>query len=237
MVPEQRVKTCTYKVCKMVPEQRVKTCTLQGLQDGARATREDLQYKVCTMVPEQRVKTCDVQGLQDGPRATREDLHLPGLQDGARAAREDLHLQGLQDGRRVLHQRSAYKVCKMVAEQCVKQVPYTVCKPVRYTKTINCTKLVAEAGSLHGDPLRAQSGLQAGSGEGLLPGARCPVVLRSPQCLRPRRLPTEASQPSCLLSQRKRQAWSSHDRRPNPRVGPPFFVCGASLARGQSRLP
>ena len=27
MVPEQRVKTCCYKVCHMVPEQRVKTCT------------------------------------------------------------------------------------------------------------------------------------------------------------------------------------------------------------------
>ena len=51
MVPEQRVKTCTYQVCRMVrechekhiptpfarmvPEQRVKTCT----------------YQVCHMVP------------------------------------------------------------------------------------------------------------------------------------------------------------------------------------------
>ena len=33
MVPEQRVKTCTYQVCKMVPEQRVRT------------------YQVCRMVP------------------------------------------------------------------------------------------------------------------------------------------------------------------------------------------
>ena len=38
MVPEQRVKTCTYQVCKMVPEQRVKTCTVQGLPHGARRT-------------------------------------------------------------------------------------------------------------------------------------------------------------------------------------------------------
>ena len=42
MVPEQRVKTCTYKVCHMVPENCVKTCTYTGLQDGARAAREDL---------------------------------------------------------------------------------------------------------------------------------------------------------------------------------------------------
>ena len=30
----------------------------------------------------------------------------------------------------------------MVPETCVKQVPYTVCKPVCYTKTIECSKLV-----------------------------------------------------------------------------------------------
>jgi len=30
----------------------------------------------------------------------------------------------------------------MVQEQRVKQVPYTVCKPVCYTKTVTCTKLV-----------------------------------------------------------------------------------------------
>jgi hypothetical protein len=35
-----------------------------------------------------------------------------------------------------------YKVCKMVAEQCVKTVPYTVCKPVCYTKTVDCVRLV-----------------------------------------------------------------------------------------------
>ena len=30
----------------------------------------------------------------------------------------------------------------MVAEKCVKQVPYTVCKPVHYTKTIQVTRCV-----------------------------------------------------------------------------------------------
>jgi hypothetical protein len=30
----------------------------------------------------------------------------------------------------------------MVAEKCVKQVPYTVCKPVHTTKTINVTRCV-----------------------------------------------------------------------------------------------
>jgi hypothetical protein len=27
MVPEQRVRTCSYKVCRMVPEEQVRTCT------------------------------------------------------------------------------------------------------------------------------------------------------------------------------------------------------------------
>ena len=57
-----------------------------------------------------------------------------------------------------------YQVCHMVAEKCVKQVPYTVCKPVHYTKTINVTSLCAEAGCLHGHPLRAAGGLQASAG-------------------------------------------------------------------------
>ena len=62
MVPEQRVKTCCYQVCHMVPEQRVKTCCYQvchmvqrtrqdlllpGVQDGARAAREDLHLHRC----------------------------------------------------------------------------------------------------------------------------------------------------------------------------------------------
>ena len=33
-----------------------------------------------------------------------------------------------------------YKVCHMVAEKCVKKVPYTVCKPVHTTKTIQVTR-------------------------------------------------------------------------------------------------
>ena len=63
-----------------------------------------------------------------------------------------------------------YQVCHMVAEKCVKQVPYTVCKPVHTTKTIQVTALRAQAGGLHGDPLRAAGCLQASSGAGLLPG-------------------------------------------------------------------
>ena len=45
MVPEQRVKLCTYKACRMVPEQRMKVCT----------------YQVRRMVPQQCLKTCTYQ--------------------------------------------------------------------------------------------------------------------------------------------------------------------------------
>ena len=38
MVPEQRVKTCTYQVCHMVPEQRVQTCTYQVCHMVARSS-------------------------------------------------------------------------------------------------------------------------------------------------------------------------------------------------------
>jgi hypothetical protein len=37
MVTEQRVRTCSYKVCRMVPEEQVRTCT----------------SKVCKMVREE----------------------------------------------------------------------------------------------------------------------------------------------------------------------------------------
>ena len=57
MVPETRVKTCTYQVCHMVPEQ--KTCS----------------YTVCHMVPEQHVKQCQYTVChmvpENGPNATR----------------------------------------------------------------------------------------------------------------------------------------------------------------------
>jgi len=33
-------------------------------------------------------------------------------------------------------------VCHMVAEKCVKRVPYTICKPVHSTKTIQVSRCV-----------------------------------------------------------------------------------------------
>ena len=35
-------------------------------------------------------------------------------------------------------------VCKMVSQTCVKQIPYTVCKPVCCPQTITCSHLVAK---------------------------------------------------------------------------------------------
>ena len=106
MVPEQRVKTCTYQVCHMVRDLR-EADPLHGVPDGARAARQDLQlpvchmvaeqhvktccYTVCHMVPEQRVKTCTYKVCHMVPEQRGADLHLHGVPHGARAAREDLH--------------------------------------------------------------------------------------------------------------------------------------------------
>jgi hypothetical protein len=119
MVPEQRVKTCTYKVCtmvkelcekrtpytvcKMVPEQRVKTCT----------------YQVCKMVPEQRTCTYQVhdQFSNSGPAPTESEW-CPS------PVRENLHLQGLQDGG---EQRTCtYEFAR--CPKCVRTCTYKVCK-------------------------------------------------------------------------------------------------------------
>ena len=52
MVPEQRVKTCTYQVCHMVPEHRRQDLHLPGLPHGALEERvKTCCYQVCHMVP------------------------------------------------------------------------------------------------------------------------------------------------------------------------------------------
>ena len=60
-------------------------------------------------------------------------------------------------------------------EQCVKQVPYTICKPVHYTKTIQCCHYGAQASGLHGHPLLPASGVQASASASVLPST---VLLR-----------------------------------------------------------
>ena len=64
----------------------------------------------------------------------------------------------------------------MVAEQRVKQVPYTVCKPVCYTQDDQLRAVRAEGRVLHGHPVRPGGRVQASAGQGILPGA---VLLRA----------------------------------------------------------
>ena len=97
----------------------------------------------------------------------------------------------------------------MVPETCVKQVPYTVCKPVCYTKTINCCEARAQVRALHGHAVRSGGGLQAGSGDRLLPGAALlpAELLRRNEGLRSGRLRQRLSKP--VSSPGGREVWSS----------------------------
>ena len=60
-VRETCVKKVPYTVCRMVPEQRVKTCTYQVCHMVKELCEKRIPYTVCQMVPEQHVKTCTYQ--------------------------------------------------------------------------------------------------------------------------------------------------------------------------------
>ena len=153
MVPEQRVKTCTYQVCHMVPEQRTKTCSYRSATWWPSSAPRPAAITVCHMVPEQRVKTC-----------TYQVCHMVPEQRTKTCSYQVCHMVQECHSKQV-----PYCVCHMVAEKHTKQVPYCVCKPVNYTKTITGCSLCAEAGRVHGYPLRAEGGLHASAGAGLLP--------------------------------------------------------------------
>ena len=56
MVPETRVKTCSYQVCHMVPETHVKTCSYQVCHMVSECKSVAVPYKCCHMVEETCVK-------------------------------------------------------------------------------------------------------------------------------------------------------------------------------------
>ena len=85
-VRETCVKKVPYTVCKMVPEQRVKTCTYQVCHMVKEVCEKRIPYTVCKMVPEQRVKTCTYQVCKMVPEQRVKTVHLQGLPHGAREA-------------------------------------------------------------------------------------------------------------------------------------------------------
>ena len=157
MVPEHRVKTCTYQVCQMVPEQRVRPAPtrcarwcpstredlhLPGLQDGARAACEDCTYQVCKMVPENRVKTCTYQVCRMVP----EQRVKPCTYQVCKMCRNG--------GSRL----RTYQVCKMVPEQRVRTCSYRVCRLVQEQCVRQVALHRAETGGMHQDHLVYQDG-------------------------------------------------------------------------------
>ena len=109
MVPEKRVRTCTYQVCHMVPEQRVRTCT----------------YQVCHMVPEQRVQTCTYQVCHMVPELRVKNYTYPvphGAEPGETCTYQVCHMVPEQRVR-----TCTYQVCHMVPEKRVQTCTYQVC--------------------------------------------------------------------------------------------------------------
>ena len=60
-------------------------------------------------------------------------------------------------------------------KQCVKQVPYTICKPVHYTKTIQCCHMVPKQVAYTVTRCVPEGRLQASAGASVLPS---PMLLR-----------------------------------------------------------
>ena len=145
----------------MVPEKRDPHLHLQGVQDGSGKGREHLHLQ--GLQDGSRATDLHLQGLQDGSRKADPHLHLQGVQDGSGNPHQDLHLQSLQDGCGKAYEAST--VLRLQAGQLHQDHPGL--------------QVRAEEGRLHGDPLRAEGGLQAGSGPGLLR----PVLLLRPLLL------------------------------------------------------
>ena len=115
MVPEQRVKTCTYQVCKMVPEQRVKTCTYQVCQMVKECYTKEIPYKVCKMVAEKCVK------------------QVPYT-----VCKPVCYTKTINCMRSWCRSSVPYTVTKCVPVVVCKQVPVTVCCPVPCCKPRCC---------------------------------------------------------------------------------------------------
>jgi len=100
--------------------------------------------------------------LPDGAGTAGQDLQLHGVPDGARAAREDLHLHLLPDGGRAVREEGSVYGLQAGA----------------HNEDDPGHALRAQEGCLYGDTLLPESDLQAGSGEGMLPGPLLPTIVR-----------------------------------------------------------
>ena len=193
MVPEQRIKTCTYTVCQMVPETQTKTCTyrsatwcrstrtrtctyqvcrmvpeaadqeLHGLPHGAGDADQDLHVPGVPMVPEAEDQDLHVQGLPDGAGAEGEDLHVSGLPHGSGAEGEDLHLSGLPDGSGAEGEDLHVSGLPHGAGEKTKTCTYQVCRMVQECKSVEVPYKCLPPGSGEVREASAVHDLQAGA--------------------------------------------------------------------------
>jgi flavin-dependent dehydrogenase len=120
---------------------------LPGVQDGAGAAGSHLQ----------------LQGLPDGARGAGSHLHLPGLPHGGRAAGEDLHLEGLQDGPRGVLPRGVLQGLHDGQGDPHQAGAGLHDPPGPLHQDGGRGADGAEAGRLHGDPLRAEDRVPRGA--------------------------------------------------------------------------
>ena len=142
MVPEKRVKTCTYTVCHMVPEKRVKTCTYTVCHMVAEKHVKTCTYTVCHMVPEKRVKTCTYTVCHMVPEkrvktCTYTVCHMVPEKRVKTCSYTVCHMVPEK------HVKTCtYKVCHMVPEKRVKTCNYTVCHMVPEKRVKTCSYTV-----------------------------------------------------------------------------------------------
>jgi hypothetical protein len=135
---------------------------LPGVQDGAGAAGSHLQ----------------LQGLPDGARGAGSHLHLPGLPHGGRAAGEDLHLEGLQDGPRGVLPRGVLQGLHDGQGDPHQAGAGLHDPPGPLHQDGGRGADGAEAGRLHGDPLRAEDRVPRGAVLRVIAGL--PMLLARP---------------------------------------------------------
>ena len=138
-VPETKYRQCTYTVCKPVYE------TVQR-RSARRVPAREVHADGSSLHGRGKTVPCS------GPGAPATLKPAACLAIAARSRRPAVWVPEIQQKQvecvryvsEVIRKHVPVQVCRMVAEQRVQQVPYTVCRQEVYPKVINCVRYVAE---------------------------------------------------------------------------------------------
>ena len=149
-VPETQYRQCTYTVCRPVYE----TVQQEVCQTVCRPEKYLQTIQVCTGHWEERPvpapppcapATCAPATC--APAACAPAACCPPQPTTCRVWVPEIQQRQVGCVRyvtEVVRKPVQVQVCRMVAEQRVTQVPYTVCRPQTYTQTVNCVRWVAK---------------------------------------------------------------------------------------------